>query len=213
MNNLANFDLKSLIFTIIALLVAIIPHEIAHGYVAYLCGDTTAKDDGRLSLNPLNHIDPVGLISMIIFRFGWAKAVPINPNRFKGNRKLGSFLVSIAGVCTNFIIGTITGVILVYLDHISSPLVPLFFEIFWYNIMLGVFNLVPLPPLDGSKVIATFLPGDLEFKFYKYEKYFYIVLVVLLFSGVISKFISPIIFKILNSIIGLGINLWNIILY
>ncbi|MBU5669173.1 site-2 protease family protein [Peptoniphilus sp. MSJ-1] len=213
MSNLANLDIKSLIYTIIALLVAIIPHEIAHGYVAYLCGDTTAKDDGRLSLNPLNHIDPVGLISMIVFRFGWAKAVPINPNRFKGNRKMASFLVSIAGVCTNLIIGTIVGIILVYLQYTNSPLTPLFFEIFWYNIMLGVFNLVPLPPLDGSKVIATLLPTNLEFKFYKYEKYFYIVLVVLLFSGVISKFISPIIFKIINTILALGINLWNTILF
>lgn len=213
MNSLASFDIKSLIYTIIALLVAIIPHEIAHGYVAYLCGDTTAKDDGRLSLNPLNHIDPVGLISMIIFRFGWAKAVPINPFRFKGNRKLASFLVSIAGVCTNLIIGTIVGIILVYLQYINSPLVPLFFEIFWYNIMLGVFNLVPLPPLDGSKVVATLLPTEMEFKFYKYEKYFYIVLVVLLLSGVISKFISPIIFKIINTILSIGIMIWNTILF
>ena len=191
-------DIASIAINIIALMIAIIPHEIAHGYVAYLCGDTTAKDDGRLSLNPLNHIDPVGLISMIIFRFGWAKAVPINPYRFKGNRKVASLLVSLAGVFTNFVLGFISGIILVYLN---------------YNIMLGVFNLVPLPPLDGSKVLATLLPEKLEYKFYKYEKYFYFVLVIMIFSGFVDKFIAPIIESILSGIIYLGIKLWNTILF
>lgn len=208
-----NLEIGSIIINIIALMVAIIPHEIAHGYVAYLCGDTTAKDDGRLSLNPLNHIDPVGLISMIIFRFGWAKAVPINPYRFKGNRKVSSLLVSLAGVFTNFVLGFISGIILVYLNYKSSALVPLFSSIFWYNIMLGVFNLVPLPPLDGSKVLATLLPEEIEYKFYKYEKYFYFVLVIMLFSGIVDKFIGPIIYGIINGIISVGINLWNTILF
>ena len=208
-----NIDIASIAINISALMIAIIPHEIAHGYVAYLCGDTTAKDDGRLSLNPLNHIDPVGLISMIIFRFGWAKAVPINPYRFKGNRKVASLLVSLAGVFTNFVLGFIAGIILVYLNFKSSFLVPLFTSIFWYNIMLGVFNLVPLPPLDGSKVLATLLPENLEYKFYKYEKYFYFVLVIMIFSGLVDKFIAPIIENILSGIIYLGINLWNTILF
>ena len=208
-----NLDIVSILINIIALMVAIIPHEIAHGYVAYPCGDTTAKDDGRLSLNPLHHIDPVGLISMVIFRFGWAKAVPINPYRFKGNRKVASLLVSLAGVFTNFVLGLISGIILVYLNYKSSAFVPLFTSIFWYNIMLGVFNLVPLPPLDGSKVLATFLPENLEYKFYRYEKYFYFVLVIMIFSGLVDKFIGPIVYGIINGIISLGINLWNTILF
>ncbi|MDU5185033.1 MAG: site-2 protease family protein, partial [Peptoniphilus harei] len=162
---------------------------------------------------PLHHIDPVGLISMVIFRFGWAKAVPINPYRFKGNRKVASLLVSLAGVFTNFVLGLISGIILVYLNYKSSALVPLFTSIFWYNIMLGVFNLVPLPPLDGSKVLATFLPENLEYKFYRYEKYFYFVLVIMIFSGLVDKFIGPIVYGIINGIISLGINLWNTILF
>lgn len=208
-----NLDIYSLIINIIALMVAIIPHEIAHGYAAYLCGDTTAKDDGRLSLNPLNHIDPIGLLTLIIFRFGWAKAVPINPYRFTKNRKLSSLFVSVAGVLTNFILGIIFGIILVYVEYKSLAIKPLISSIFWYNIMLGVFNLVPLPPLDGSKVLATLLPEKLEWKFYKYEKYFYFLLVIALFSGFVTKIISPIIFKIMNSILVLGVKVWNTILF
>lgn len=206
-------DIKQILINIIALFIAIVPHEIAHGYVSYLCGDTTAKDDGRLSLNPLHHIDPIGLLSMVFLRFGWAKAVPINPNNFTKNRKLSSFLVSIAGVCTNFIIGIVSGIFYVYCYYKELSIIPLVSAIFWYNIMLGVFNLLPFPPLDGSKVVATFLPTKWEYKFYKYEKYFYIVLVVLLFSGIVSRIISPIILFIMNKIFFIGVAIWNIILF
>ena len=160
------FDIKGLIFTIIALFVAIVPHEVAHGYAAYLLGDDTAKTDGRLSLNPLNHIDPIGLIAMVVLRFGWAKAVPINPYKFKGNRKRGTIIVSLAGVFVNFILAFIFSVPFVYSYKTGSSLNGLYEEILWYNVMLGVFNLVPLPPLDGSKVIASLLPTKLEYKFY-----------------------------------------------
>lgn len=208
-----DLDIISILINIVALMIAIIPHEIAHGYAAYLCGDTTAKDDGRLSLNPLNHIDPIGLLTLIIFKFGWAKAVPINPSRFTKNRKLSSLFVSIAGVLTNFILGFIFGIILVYVQYNSFSITPLISAIFWYNIMLGVFNLVPLPPLDGSKVLATLLPENLEWKFYKYEKYFYFLLVFALLSGFVSDIISPIIFKLMNWILYLGVKIWNIILF
>lgn len=196
---------------ILALLVAIIGHEIAHGYVAYLNGDTTAKRDGRLSINPINHIDPLGLVFMIVFRFGWAKAVPINPYAFK-KRKLGMITVSLAGVVYNLIMAFIFAGVFSYLYfHPSgSHFIQLLVEnLLWYNIMLGLFNLVPLPPLDGSKLLASFLPRSWEDKFYQYEKYAYLVLVVAIFSGAIDKVLGP----IFNWVISLFLNFWGNIFY
>ena len=105
-----DINLQDIIIRTIAVLVAIIPHEMAHGYAAYLCGDETAKNDGRLSLNPLHHLDPIGTICLIFFKFGWAKPVMINPNNFR-DRKKGTFFVSIAGVLTNFILAIISVII------------------------------------------------------------------------------------------------------
>ncbi|CDZ74455.1 peptidase, M50 family [Peptoniphilus sp. ING2-D1G] len=204
------YDLLNIIYTIIALLCAIIPHEIAHGYAAYKLGDDTAKSDGRLSLNPLNHIDPIGLLSMIIFKFGWAKAVPINPYKFK-NRKRDTLIVSLAGVVTNFVIGFIASLAFVFAYYKSSPVTELFQSIMWYNVMLGVFNLVPIPPLDGSKALISLFPNKIEYFFYKYERYLYILLIIALASGTISKVIGPIILGIINKFIDVGMVLWNTI--
>lgn len=201
---LSNLTLKGFIYTVIALILSIVPHEIGHGYAAYLLGDDTAKTDGRLSLNPLNHIDPIGLVSMVILRFGWAKAVPIDPSKFKGNRKTGTIIVSLAGVFVNFILAFIFSIPFAYSYIKGYEITSLFEEILWYNVMLGVFNLVPLPPLDGSKVIASFLPENIEYKFYRYERYFYIVLVILVLSGAINKLIAPIILKIINMVYNFG---------
>lgn len=207
-----SMDIIGFVYTAIALLVAIIPHEIAHGYAAYLLGDDTAKTDGRLSLNPLNHIDPIGLLSMIFLRFGWAKAVPINSSKFKGNRKKGTLIVALAGVCINFVLAFLFSIPFAYSYLKGYNIANLFQEILWYNVMLGVFNLVPLPPLDGSKVVASLLPSDVEYKFYKYEKYFYIVLIALVFSGTINKLISPIILKIINTAYLFGAWIvWNVL--
>lgn len=191
-----------ILISIPGLVVAILFHELAHGYTAYLLGDDTAKEDGRLSLNPIRHIDPIGLLFMVIFRFGWAKAVPINPMKFK-NRKRDTFLVSIAGVVTNFILALISAIVLVHLPIKSELIFQMILMSMWYNIMLGVFNLLPFPPLDGSKVVASFLPTKLEYLFYKYERYFYIVLVVLIMTDVTDKIISPIINFVLNLILSI----------
>lgn len=182
----------SYLISLPGLLTAIIFHEIAHGLTAYWLGDPTAKNAGRLTLNPIKHIDPVGFIFMLIFRFGWAKAVPINPRYFK-NRKLDTILVSLAGVTVNFIIAIIIGAVLVY-GHITNETVLDMLGIgMWYNIMLGVFNLLPFPPLDGSKVVASLLPVKLEYFFYKYERYFYIVLLGLIATDMVQRILGPLV--------------------
>jgi Zn-dependent protease len=190
------------IISLPGLLIAIIFHELAHGLTAYWLGDPTAKNAGRLTLNPIKHIDPVGFLFMLIFRFGWAKAVPINPSYFK-NRKRDTILVSIAGVTTNFIIAIITGAILVYAPIRNEILAQMLVITLWYNIMLGVFNLMPFPPLDGSKVVASLLPVKLEYYFYKYEKYFYLILIFLIATRGISRILGPLVDFVYSLIINL----------
>lgn len=185
------------IYSLPGLFTAIIFHELAHGYTAYKLGDNTAKDAGRLTLNPLKHIDITGFIFMIIFKFGWAKPVPINPFKFK-NRKRDMVLVSLAGPLVNFIIALISVFIFTLNINMSATVYRILLLTIWYNIMLGVFNLLPFPPLDGSKILASLLPRKLEFYFYKYEKYLYIVLILLIATKTIDNIMGPMIELILN---------------
>lgn len=182
----------SYLISLPGLLTAIIFHELAHGLTAYWLGDPTAKNAGRLTLNPIKHIDPVGFLFMLVFRFGWAKAVPINPMNFR-NRKLDTILVSIAGVTVNFIIAIILGAVLVYGNITNETVLDILGIGMWYNIMLGVFNLLPFPPLDGSKVVASLLPVKLEYYFYKYERYFYIILLGLIATDMVQKILGPLV--------------------
>lgn len=179
------------------LLIAIIFHELAHGYIAYKLGDTTAKDAGRLSMNPLKHIDPIGFIFMLIFKFGWAKPVPINPYNFK-KRKRDTILVSIAGPFTNYTIAIVMGLILNLIPIRNAIVFQVLLLTLWYNIMLGTFNLLPFPPLDGSKIVASLLPVKYEYYFYKYERYLYIILLILIATNMINKLLGPIIDIVLN---------------
>lgn len=193
-----DINLQDIIIRTIAVLVAIIPHEMAHGYAAYLCGDETAKNDGRLSLNPLHHLDPIGTICLIFFKFGWAKPVMINPNNFR-DRKKGTFFVSIAGVLTNFILAIISVIIMKHI-RLSDFVFELFMNIFWFNIILGVFNLIPIPPLDGSKLLFSFLPLKYEYYLIKYEKYGYIILLLLIMSNNLDKILIPMVNFMINLI-------------
>ena len=193
-----DINLQDIIIRTIAVLVAIIPHEMAHGYAAYLCGDETAKNDGRLSLNPLHHLDPIGTICLIFFKFGWAKPVMINPNNFR-DRKKGTFFVSIAGVLTNFILAIISVIIMKHI-RLNDIVFELFMNIFWFNIVLGVFNLIPIPPLDGSKLLFSFLPLKYEYYLIKYEKYGYIILLLLIMSNNLDKILIPMVNFMINLI-------------
>lgn len=186
------------------ILIAIVFHEFSHGFMAFILGDNTAKNNGRLTLNPIKHIDPMGFICMLVFRFGWAKPVPINPNNFK-NRKRDTFLVSVAGIGTNFIISIIVAIILVYFPIRNVYVYNVIFTTMIYNIMLGVFNLLPFPPLDGSKMLASLLPNKIEYYFYKYERYFYFVLILFIATNWISRIMSPIISFIINIIFSIVI--------
>lgn len=193
-----DINLQDIIIRTIAVLVAIIPHEMAHGYAAYLCGDETAKNDGRLSLNPLHHLDPIGTICLIFFKFGWAKPVMINPNNFR-DRKKGTFFVSIAGVLTNFILAIISVIIMKHI-RLNDFVFELFMNIFWFNIVLGVFNLIPIPPLDGSKLLFSFLPLKYEYYLIKYDKYGYIILLLLIMSNNLDKILIPMVNFMINLI-------------
>lgn len=195
---LDNINFHEFIIRSIAVLVAIIPHEMAHGFAAYLCGDETAKNDGRLSLNPLHHLDPIGTICLIFFKFGWAKPVMINPNNFR-DRKKGTFFVAIAGVLTNFILAIISVIILKHI-HLNEFMQELLLNIFWFNIILGVFNLIPIPPLDGSKILFSFLPLKYEYYLIKYERYGYIILFLLIMSSTLDKILVPMVNFMINLI-------------
>lgn len=186
-----NFIISNLLL-LPGLLIAITFHELAHGYAAYMMGDPTAKNQGRLTLNPIKHIDPIGFLLLITVKFGWAKPVPINPIYFK-KRKTGMIIVSLAGPLTNFVLAIISAFILasgILTNYISFTI---FKTILMYNIVLGIFNLLPFPPLDGSKVFASLLPTKYEVYFYKYEKYLYLILIVLLITGYMDYILWPLI--------------------
>jgi Zn-dependent protease len=162
MLNLLIKDPLEFIIIAIPLLYSIIFHELAHGWVAYLMGDPTAKSLGRLSLNPLKHLDPMGTIMLFVFGFGWAKPVPVNFGRLHDRRK-GMILVSAAGIITNTLIAFIALFLnrLLSLSPSSTP-GELLYYLAQINIMLAAFNLIPLPPLDGSKILMGFASSGIQ---------------------------------------------------
>jgi len=201
---------EDIILTIPALMMAVILHEVAHGYVAYKMGDPTPKEAGRLTLNPIPHIDPLGTIilpgllmlvgSPIIF--GWAKPVPINPYNFRDLKK-GMFFTSIAGVAMNFSLAVLFGMLnrllrtIVYsvpeevATFLIIPLMIFTTKVVLINLVLGLFNAIPIPPLDGSKALMSLLSYKYWEMFYRFEQYGFFIITVLLFTGVLQSIILP----------------------
>lgn len=175
-------------------------HEFSHGLAAYAVGDKTAKYSGRLSLNPLAHLDPFGAICLFLFGFGWAKPVPVNPWNFK-NKKGGMILTALAGPFSNFLLAFIAMVIYTLLGGLrfssasfGLTLASVFYELAYYMIMinlgLGLFNLIPIPPLDGSKVLTAILPERTYFKLMDYERYGFIILIILINTPIFNSFLN-----------------------
>lgn len=194
------FNNPGIFLKIPILLISIILHEVAHGYAAYFSGDKTAKFAGRLSLNPIRHIDITGFLLPILlilsgsnFIIGWAKPVPVNYNNLT-NGRFGEFLISIAGVVTNFILAILGVLLLKFLP--ITPLVhsiaPYIIYLISFNIMIAIFNLLPIPPLDGSKIIASFAPESLREAIFGFEKYGFFLILILSYLGFIGDFIYPI---------------------
>lgn len=191
------------LFVVPCVLIALTFHEFAHGYMAYKLGDPTAKNFGRLTLNPLKHLDPIGTICMIFFHFGWAKPVPINSRYFKKPRR-DMALTAAAGPIMNFILaffGVLVCRILTkifvafpaqsdFVYYIQYAALTLFSYFHMLNLSLGVFNLIPIPPLDGSRIFYIFLPQKWYFGVMKYEKYIQLALLVLLWTGLLSRPLS-----------------------
>ncbi len=175
-----------------AVLLALLLHELAHGWAAYLLGDSTAKEAGRLSLNPLKHLDPIGTLCMLLAGVGWAKPVPINPNRFRmKNRKLGVAITGAAGPLCNFVLAFLS--LLIYgvwmirsrgnMPQLAVSALTMFAAL---NIGLGAFNLIPVPPLDGSRILLPLLPDKAAAFLHRYERYIGLVFLLLIATDLLD---------------------------
>lgn len=187
-----------------AILIALTFHEYAHGKVADLLGDSTPYYQGRLSLNPLAHIDWIGFIMLLVFHFGWAKPVQVNPFNFrKTGVKKGMMLVSLAGPGMNVLLAVI-GMILLRLlvpfqfSETGNIFIRLVDPLVWINLVLAVFNLIPLPPLDGSKILAGLLPDAGAQAVYSLEQYGPIILLLLIFTGAVGTILVPVVSFLYN---------------
>lgn len=192
--------LGNIVVSVLPALLCITLHELSHGAVAYLLGDRTAKNAGRLTLNPLRHIDPWGLVMMVLFRFGWAKPVPVDMSHFK-KPKQGMALTALAGPVCNLVIAVVFlflyGLLYQPLYREGGAVARTVFQMIvttgYLSLSLAVFNLLPVPPLDGSKVLYAFLSDSAYEKLMRYERYGMILLLVLVLTGAVSGVTSHVV--------------------
>lgn len=183
------------------LIIGITIHEFSHAYVAYRLGDPTAKLQGRMTLNPQSHLDPIGTMALLFLGFGWGKPTPFDPFNLR-NIKRDSALISVAGAASNFALATALSLpylIAYYTQSLGPTLADVYTylsPIIWLNVILGVFNLIPVHPLDGFKVLAGLLPRDWYEDFMQTEKYGIFILLILLFTGIIGQVLFPLVSSI-----------------
>ena len=202
-------SLTAMLSGAVIVLVTITVHELAHGYMAYLLGDNTAKNAGRLSLNPLAHLDPLGAILLFVTGFGWAKPVPINPFYFKGSRSRGILLVSLAGPLSHVVLAFVLAMFVPLAARFNMSLAQIIASAIYLNIYMAIFNLLPIPPLDGSKILASLIPKDAAYKFLSVmDQYGMILLLVLAITNVFGKIISPIAGGIYTAFVTLAFTLF-----
>ena len=214
--------LLGLLFTIPGVLIAITFHEYAHAKVADKLGDDTPRMEGRLSLNPFDHLDPVGSILLLFAGFGWGKPVHVNPRNYTREMSMekADALVSVAGPLMNIILAIVFAIIYCAIykfageAFLASQVGSIIMKIILYtisiNVGLGIFNLIPLPPLDGSKIIKPILPYNAKVWFENKEGFFYIIFVVLWITGLAGNIISPVISVVYNLILKLGCIIFGI---
>ena len=192
------WNLEYIVSLVIAVILAMSIHEMAHGLVSYWLGDPTAKLQGRISLNPFAHVDWLGVLCLLLFHFGWAKPVPVDPSYYK-DRKTGIIWTSFAGPVANFLLAFVCIFCLILIlklnplflySNLGSLLESILSMTATLNIGFGLFNLIPVPPLDASKVLFAFLPDEQYYRFIQGSPFFMLVLVVLIYLGILSQPLS-----------------------
>ncbi|KMY42922.1 zinc metalloprotease [Bacillus sp. FJAT-27916] len=197
--------ITNLPYMLVTLAIAFTVHEYAHAYAAYKFGDQTAKNQGRLTLNPLVHIDPIGAIFLILFGFGWAKPVPVNRFFFK-NPRLNGIIVSIVGPLSNLVLAFVAVLIVLFIQQFNlGMMIPYFIFKFIsifinINVLLFVFNLLPFPPLDGYRIIEDLVNPDLRAKMTQYEQYGVLIFLILVITPLGNYTIDPILYNLVPSI-------------
>ena len=225
--NLATFNLVATLLTLPGVILAMSFHEFAHAFTADKLGDSTPRNQGRLTLDPLKHIDPVGMFLLIFAHMGWGKPVQINPNNFsKMSKEKGEALVALAGPVMNFILAFILMIIFYALIifvpgtgvlsslsaiNVANVVITILYYAIIVNVGLGVFNLIPIPPLDGSKIFLPILPRNAKTWFINNQQIFYIIFLIIWITGIAGRLISPLIDTMTEGILGLAMRIFGLL--